>query len=178
MEIDLNELELYEKQLAERRRLRQQHQSTAQTVGSSSSSQASTSTLTTRTTPTQNVDEIDAYLDRLALDLQTKDQRTDDAWGANHPHDQSQPAHLAHNENASQLIDDCDRNGHADAAYAAAAVPSNSNQAAAKTTLPMLIYAFLSILAYVNTITCKIYTHTHTRTINHNTLPHSCHIVF
>lgn len=178
MEIDLNELELHEKQLAERRRSQQQQQeqqSTSQTDGSSDSSGSSTlamatsTTTTTTTTTSQNVDEIDAYLDRLALDLQAKDHRTNDARGANtsnhsnHPNQHS----LVNNENSSQLNDDCDKNG-------ATAAPTNSNQASTKTTLPLLIYAFLSLLAYVNTIRCKIYTLTHT----HTTRSHSCHTIF
>lgn len=173
MEIDLNELELHEKQLAERRRSQQQQQeqqSTSQTDGSSGSSTLAmaTSTTTTTTTTSQNVDEIDAYLDRLALDLQAKDHRTNDARGANtsnhsnHPNQHS----LVNNENSSQLNDDCDKNG-------ATAAPTNSNQASTKTTLPLLIYAFLSLLAYVNTIRCKIYTLTHTHT--HNTFPFMPH---
>lgn len=182
MEIDLNELELHEKHLAERRRLRQQQQqqeqSTAHTDGSCSSSVATTSatlaTATTSTTTSQGVDEIDAYLDRLALDLQAKDQRTNDARGANtsnnhiaHQHasangSRCQQPPLVNKENSSQFNDDCDKNGHADATAAPA---SNSNQASAKTTLPLLIYAFLSLLAYVNTIRCKI----------HTTRFHSCH---
>lgn len=167
MEIDLNELELHEKQLAERRRLRQKQQEqqpSTQTDGSSGSSVASTSTAmaatTTTTTTSQNVDEIDAYLDRLALDLQAKDQRTNDARGANTSnHSNHTHQHTSvHKENSSQFNDDCDKNGwHADAT----AAPSNSSQAPTKTTLPLLIYAFLSLLAYVNTIRCKIYKHKH-----------------
>lgn len=172
MEIDLTELELYEKQLAERRRQQQQQQQSnpQQSDGGSCSSRsvATTSAMTTTTTTSQNVDEIDAYLDRLALDLQAKDQRAVDARGSsssnhiNHQTNQNDSvAPVVNKENSSQN-DDCDKNGQI------AAGPSNSNQTSKiQTTLPLLIYAFLSILAYVNTIRCKI----HTFVSNHRKFP-------
>lgn len=179
MEIDLTELDLYEKQLAERRRLRQQKQSTQidsscdSSVATTTATAAVSSSTSSSSKTSQNVDEIDAYLDRLALDLQAKDEQTNEARGTNRQHQihsvtfnavssgsQCQP--LMNSENSNQNNDDdddCDKNGHAvigaDATAVAAvdAGPSNS-----KTTLPLLIYAFLSILAYVNTVRCKIYT--------------------
>lgn len=174
MEIDLTELESYEKQLAERRSLRQQQQqqpcSAQQTDDSSVATMPSPAPAitTTATTSSQNVDEIDAFLDRLALDLQAKDQRTNDArHGVNstnhinhqqHQRDNALPSGSMQYEPSLTNTDDSSQNNDCDTSTAAATAPQlNLNQTSKTTSLPLLIYAFLSILAYVNTIRCKHY---------------------
>lgn len=159
MEIDLAELDLYEKQLAERRLLQQQQQTIQADKHGCCSSAIAPAAVTTMAPSnlSQNVDEIDAYLDQLALDLQAKDARTNDTLPAattsnyNDHHENnampsdSQCKRLVNNGNDASRNDnkndDCDSN--------TACVNSS------KTTLPLLIYAFLSILAYINTIRCK-----------------------
>lgn len=124
MEIDLGELEQFEKRLAEKR----QQNTTAS---------ASTSN---RSGP-DGVDELDEYLDRLALDIKkTRDAET------------------------SQTESNCDRSltmpsapavtgdAHGDKLPTQTESSTPANNRIAQTSLPLMLFGFFSILLFINTV--------------------------
>lgn len=133
MEIDLTELEMYEKQLAEKRRTKQMALSTSE------------SDKTERT-----IDEIDEYLDRLALDLKTKDeptstdpQRTDKSLDS-------------HSTGSNDLIaNQCDCIHTTDSHVTADTSHKTVKNVSPKTSLPLLLFGFFCIIAFVNSVRCK-----------------------
>lgn len=136
MEIDLHELEIYEKQLAEKRRTKR-----------NSSPAASTANVEHKTD--QTVDEIDAYLEQLALDLKTKDEHTD-----HKPSDSNNSPNTLQNSNtqpkqcSSPSIDSKIMEADNSSSTTAAQISS-------QTSFPLLLFAFFSILAFVNSVRCK-----------------------
>lgn len=141
MEIDLNELDLYEKQLAEKRHTK-------------SNTSASTSTAETAHVE-RSVDEIDAYLDQLALELKAKDEHRSTPTANTRPNN-----HLcnASSSSGSQTHTTTYRNSSHTAEKCTGQDASDSmTEQIPKTSFALLLLSFLSILAYVNTLRCKEY---------------------
>lgn len=136
MEIDLTELEIYEKQLAEKRRT----QMDASTVASTTANVKKTD---------QTVDEIDAYLDQLALDLKTKDQQTTPHTDNKQTHNDT-PNTLENGINPCTVAKQCSSQTNDN-------IASNSTAAqfSSQTSFPLLLFGFLTILAFVNSVQCK-----------------------
>lgn len=145
MEIDLNELEIYEKQLAEKRRT----QMDASTVASTTANVENTD---------QTVDEIDAYLEQLALDLKTKDQQTTPHTDnkqthndtPNTPNTSNTPNTPENGINPCTVAKQCSSQTNDN-------IASNSTAAqfSSQTSFPLLLFSFLTILAFVNSVQCK-----------------------
>lgn len=139
MEIDLHELEIYEKKLAERRRTK-------------SNDLTAVETTTTVKQTERTIDEIDEYLDRLVLDLRTKDDARSTTI------DQS----IVHLKNAiptesnRSVSNQCELTQTTDNNVAAIDdSSSNATQISSKTSFPLLLYGLLSIFAFVNSVCCK-----------------------
>lgn len=144
MEIDLNELERYEKQLAERRRTKQT------TSSSQSCSTAKTAEVEQSQSKVDEIDEIDAYLDQLAIDLKTKDERNktmSDATTDTQPICRSQLAQPSGSQNQSEPHQSTN---HMTETY------TMNGQIIPKPSFALLLLGFLSVLAYVNTVRCKL----------------------
>lgn len=127
MEIDLTELEMYEKRLAEKRRT------------TMNSSMAKSDNLE------QNIDEIDEYLDRLAIDLKAKDDTKSDKQqneSTSNAFTTTATNHSVSKQCQSSLTTD----NHVD---------NNFTQLSSNTSFPLLLFGFLSILVFVNSIRCK-----------------------
>lgn len=133
MEIDLTELEMFEKQLAEKRRTKQMALSTSESL------------MTER-----SIDEIDEYLDRLALDLKAKGesissdpQRTDKSLDT-------------HTTGSNDLVENqCDCMHSTDSHVAANTSHKTVENVSSKTSLPLLLFGFFCIIAFVNSARCK-----------------------
>lgn len=121
---------MYEKQLAEKRRNKQ----TAST---------SESKKTERT-----IDEIDEYLDRLALDLKTKDESTDTQQT-----DKLLGSHSTVSSDSVANQSDCVHS--TDSNVAANTSHKTVENVSPKTSLPLLLFGFFCILAFVNSVRCK-----------------------
>lgn len=139
MEIDLHELEIYEKKLAERRRAK-------------SNDLTAVETTTTVKQTERKIDEIDEYLERLVLDLRVKDDARSTTI--------DQP--IVHPENAistgsnRSVSNQCKSNQTTDNTVAANVdSSSNATQISSKTSFPLLLYGLLSIFAFVNSVCCK-----------------------
>ncbi|XP_031635420.1 acidic leucine-rich nuclear phosphoprotein 32 family member A isoform X1 [Contarinia nasturtii] len=133
LEIDLTELELYEKELVEKRKQR---------------TEMNPSTAETSTTSNDNatVDEIDEYLDRLALDLRANN---DESISTNRqPSDNNLEKSLP---SGSKSCSESNQSSHTTDNNVATVV-SNKNAAQISTPFPLLLFGFLSILAIVNSI--------------------------
>lgn len=124
MEIDLGELEQFEKRLAEKR---QQTVPPGQTGASCS-------------TGSHEVDELDEYLDRLAIDIQSRETKIVDSASKNRM------------QSISLDSRNCDNN--VDAVAIPVASPTLA-PSVAKTSLPLLMFSFISILLYINSVVCK-----------------------
>lgn len=140
MEIDFNELETFEKQLDDKRQKNKVDSSTTSitTITTSSSSPPTT-------TNEQNVDELDAYLDRLVIDLKSKN---DDPTS-----DKLNSANAEQGSNSTMSSQNLCDNKHTVA-------DNTSNTSIVNPILnpmsfPMLLLGFLSILAFVNSVNCK-----------------------
>lgn len=101
----------------------------------------------------QTIDEVDEYLDQLALDLKTKDQTSStnnqQQLKANNLQNNSVPnqSTFAHNN--------------------AATTTTAQTQKTHATSLPMLLFGLITILAFVNSVRCKrILIHTIPDTFN------------
>lgn len=131
LEIDLTELELYEKQLAAKR--------LAKMNSGHSTAESANDKCTDHT-----IDEIDAYLDQLALDLKANDESKGIA-----------SRNTEQNPN-SQSLCPTGSNHSVPNRYSNQTVESQADtDASTKTTFPLLLFGFLSILAFVNTFHCK-----------------------
>lgn len=141
MEIDLAELEWFEKQLADKRKINndnRDHES--------------------------NIDELDDYLDRLAIDIKTRE----NAKVNNAP---STSAQLIDQNTSLSSVDGSNTNLNTQQS-SSSVYNSSSNQAISyrdnqlqKTSLPLLLYGLIGILFFINSVHCKEIPQTHT--LNH-----------
>ncbi|XP_055316209.1 acidic leucine-rich nuclear phosphoprotein 32 family member A [Sitodiplosis mosellana] len=152
MEIDLTELELYEKKLAEKRRLAAMNASST----AAADDDKHTTAVADNKTDERTIDEIDEYLDRLALDLKTKDQTTSSSTN-NQQQQQQQRLNDFHNPSGSQnhsMPNQCQSSrstdNHNDATNTmtttTAQIPTQT------TSFPLLLFGLLTILAFVNSV--------------------------
>lgn len=125
MEIDLGELEEFEKRLNEKRQ---------QTMASA----------TTSVRPSiDDVDELDEYLDRLALDIQTRDTKsnqTDKDCDKNDTSLTTPVIGVPHNESNRIKIMQTESSTSTDA------------NRIAQTSLPLMLFGIFSILLFINTV--------------------------
>lgn len=129
MEIDLGELEQFEKRLATKRQ--NQPQSLAQPASTSST-----------TTTTAAVDELDEYLDRLAIDLKERDAAIKS---------KTEPTDC---DNDKRSLTN-DTSGVASCVNDSKSTESNSAIAATTaqpTSLPLLLFGFFSILFFIQSV--------------------------
>lgn len=139
MEIDLTELELYEKQLNEKRKQRAKLNETPAN--------------TANDVDTTTVDEIDEYLDQLALELRAKNDET--VSTSQHKNDSIKKSDLPTGSKSCSVPN---QSSHIDTEKNVANDASNKNtdtQISSQTSFPLLLFGFLSILAFVNSVRCK-----------------------
>lgn len=167
MEIDFTELETFKKQLNEKRSKKPIEHSTA----------------TTSNEPI--IDELDEYLDKLAIDLKTKNDENEQPQCStastrstcnNDVNNKSCENHTINNDMQIQNL--CDKQIVADNSTSTTTTATttttsnsttNSNANANpnpindsnRLTFPMLLLGFLSILAFVNSVNCKKHFHFH-----------------
>lgn len=142
MEIDLGELEQFEKRLAEKRRLKQL-QPQQQLAESATTSQP---TASTSADANGSIDDLDAYLDRLAIDIKAREHAT----AAKHTepdcdNDNNSSKKMAKTECHTALATASSSGGSGDDA---ALTP----QASAKTSLPLLLFSLFSVIIFIQSV--------------------------
>lgn len=139
MEIDLGELEQFEQQLAKKR-------NNAEVMGST----------THRSKPDTAVDDLDEYLDRLAIDIKNKD--------ANH-------VNRVSCDKSNQIVTNLTSNDDTNSVKMMRAEPSTQSaipNPIVHTSLPLLLFGFFSILFFIDTVNrnqqfrCKQYKYSYT----------------
>lgn len=161
MEIDLGELELYEKKLNEKRQRNCDQPTTNVMATEQTSSQHNDKTRKC------DIDELDEYLDRLSIEINEREQRVNNAT-----HITPVPATTSvtispstttvcssqqvHTTNSSQLnfytnhITSQNNGNGTDDGKKKCNIFDNSH-----TSLPMLLYTLMGILVFINCVHCK-----------------------
>lgn len=147
LEIDLNELELYEKQLADKRKSKTDA-STASTSASLAANQPSVDD--------EKVDDLDEYLDRLAIEIKSRDNSEQFDRAISEP-TQTATANSTETVQQNQIV----QTSHNDEKRKTAESATNSigdqtsQEFSQNTSFALLLLGFLSILAFVNRVHCK-----------------------
>ena len=127
---------------------------------------ASTSTQNDRTI--DHVDELDEYLDRLAIDIENRGKEVNAAAAATSngqlPHttimSAQQQAHTGR-DNSNHSANHCQQSDQSNHQISAVNGTISRNDVAhslgdvEKTTLPLLLFGFMAILTFINSVCCK-----------------------
>lgn len=133
LEIDLAELEIFEKQLADKRKTKP---NVSANVDQSSNSP----------------DELDQYLDRLAIDIKARDNVTENKNDASAAPMPSTSASSAQHDDTIDSRCSSVANNNTAAVNGIGSMTPSVPLAVPQTSLPLLLYGLMSILVFINSV--------------------------